>query len=75
MKIITTTIEDFIQQQIAEYGHDYIETQFASGYEPMQVNGIWCWCEYNASRWVPVGTSTNTCAISVLSSVAVCKIS
>jgi hypothetical protein len=43
MKIITTTYDDFIKNEIAEHGHDYVEAQFLLGYEPLRQNGIWVW--------------------------------
>lgn len=47
MKIIYTTAEDFIKQEIAEYGHDYVDRQFDLGYEPGLVSALgesfWTW--------------------------------
>ena len=43
MKIITTTIEDFINSEIAEHSHDYVEAQYLLGYEPLRQSGIWIW--------------------------------
>lgn len=39
MKIIYTTVEDFIKQEIEEHGWDYVEAQFALGYEPCLIDG------------------------------------
>lgn len=47
MKIIYTTADDFIKQEIAEYGHDYVDRQFDLGYEPGLVTALgesfWAW--------------------------------
>lgn len=43
MKIITTTIEDFVKAELDEWGFDYVEAKFAEGYEPCFVNGYWEW--------------------------------
>jgi hypothetical protein len=43
MKIITTTYEDFINSEIADHGHDYVEAQFLLGYEPLRQNSVWIW--------------------------------
>jgi len=56
MKIIYTTAEDFIKQEIAEYGHDYVERQFGLGYEPGLVSALgesfWTWVKVdNALRF------------------------
>jgi len=55
MKIIYTTADDFIKQEIAEYGHDYVERQFDLGYEPGLVTALgesfWTWVKVdNALR-------------------------
>lgn len=47
MKIITTTIEDFVKAEIDEWGFDYVDEKFAQGYEPIFVNGVWCWAKPN----------------------------
>lgn len=59
MKIITTTIEDFIKAEIAEHGHDYVEAQFLMGFEPTIVNGIWVWFKSGATS-VPIHNKTST---------------
>lgn len=47
MKIIyghmATTPDDFIKQEIAEWGFDYVDEMFDKGYEPTLVNGVWIW--------------------------------
>lgn len=47
MKIIYTTEEDFIKQEIAEHGFDYVDRQFELGYIPalIQPEGFWCWAK------------------------------
>lgn len=43
MKIITTNADDFVRAEVDEWGFDYVEAKFATGYEPTLVNGVWCW--------------------------------
>lgn len=58
MKIITTTIEDFIKAEIDEWGFDYVEGKFASGYEPHLVNGVWCWYAISSAKIGVFGSNT-----------------
>lgn len=43
MKITITTKEQFVKAQIEEWGFEYVEELFASGYEPCIMDGRWCW--------------------------------
>jgi hypothetical protein len=46
MRIIYTSEEDFLVNEINEHGHDYVEAQFALGYVPA-FSGFWHWIESN----------------------------
>lgn len=62
MKIITTTMDDFVKNEIEEHGHDYVEAQFIIGYEPVSINGVWCWGSKTdvLSRLSSTAISSNT---------------
>lgn len=64
MKIITTTYEDFVASEITEHGHDYVEAQFLSGYEPTIVNGIWVWYKHNERVRISNPTGAANCNVS-----------
>lgn len=61
-KIIYTTVEDFIKQEIEEHGHDYVEAQFALGCEPILIDGLFY-------SWVRVNNTNSS-----LGAVTFCKI-
>lgn len=51
MKIIYTTEQDFLEQEIAEHGFDYVDAQFALGYVPALINGeFWKWVGKDVHR-------------------------
>ena len=58
MKIITTTIEDFVTAEIEEWGFEYVEAKFAEGYEPALVNGVVCWV--SPTGFIPANASSST---------------
>ena len=60
MKIITTTAEDFFRAEVDEHGWDYVDAQFARGYEPTLVNGIWVWRRNNTGSQHIFGSGTST---------------
>jgi hypothetical protein len=69
MRIITTTYEDFVHNEITEHGHDYVEGMFLSGYEPTIVNGIWVWHRSNnRSNGVPIHNQSDTASCNLSSS-------
>lgn len=59
MKIITTTLEDFVNEEISEWGFDYVEQKFAEGYEPTFTNGVWLWEKIAIITSCATGTMTN----------------
>lgn len=66
MKIITTSYEDFVNNEIAEHGHDYVEGMFLSGNEPLRSNGIWIWGKNVSAqllRSIDVTTNSSTSAL------------
>lgn len=68
MKIITTTLEDFVNNEIAEHGHDYVEAQFLLGYEPLRQNGVWIWGKNVTSqllRSIDVNSNVVSSSVSV----------
>lgn len=67
MKIITTTANDFIKQEVDEYGWDYVDDMFAQGYEPTLINGVWLWGEQDVLRiHSHINVSSNTCGTRLL---------
>lgn len=55
----TQSANEFVKAEADEHGYDYVESQFASGYEPMLVNGVCCWCEKNDyGTWQPIGSKS-----------------
>jgi hypothetical protein len=62
MRIIYTSEEDFLVNEINEHGHDYVEAQFALGYVPA-FSGFWHWIESrrtsNVLRTVQGDSSTS----------------
>lgn len=43
MKLLIETANDFVLREVEEWGWDYVDEKFASGYEPTLINGVWCW--------------------------------
>jgi len=58
MRLITT-YREFVQSEITEYGHDWVEAQFLLGYEPTVVNNVWCWRK-NVITLMPPHNDSNT---------------
>jgi len=67
MMIVTTTYEDFVKNEIAEHGYDYVEAQFLLGYEPLRQNGVWVWGKNVTTqllRSIDVGSNNRSDTIS-----------
>lgn len=60
MKIITTSADDFIRAEVAEWGWDYVDAKFAEGYEPTLINGVWCWYHVPIFVLRPLYDGSNT---------------
>lgn len=37
------TEDEFLLSEIKEWGFDYIDAQFALGFTPTEVHGVWVW--------------------------------
>jgi len=52
------TEDEFIVSETKEYGFEWVDEQFARGYEPKEVNGVWLWRP--AESVTPIARNTST---------------